>query len=113
MLRPFAAPLAAAARQGLNRGLTALVWALVVIGLGTTGLGLLLAAALMGLSRLMGPLLACSVLGFGLILLAVLITSLRRDRPLAVPPPAPAAPPDQIAFALGFVLARLILARRS
>ena len=114
MLRQLAAPLAAAARDGLNRGLAALVWTLVAVGLGITGFGLLLAVAIMGLSRLTGPLVACGLMGVALVLLALLVTALRHKRPvLAAPPPAPPLAPDHLAFAIGFVLARLILAKGS
>lgn len=112
----LAAPLAAAARDVLGKGVAALVWGGVVFGLLLTGLGLLLAAALIGLSMLIGPLLASGLLGLALILLALLIILLRRGNrlpeahptPLATPvPPPPAAPPlNQLAFMLGFVLAR-------
>jgi hypothetical protein len=133
MLRQLAAPLAAAARDGLNRGLAALVWTLVTVGLGITGLGLLLATAVMGLSRFVGPIMACGLAGLSLVLLALFVTALRRNRapivaprpaeplspaplipsapPSASPPSAPPLAPDQLAFALGFVLARLVLAK--
>lgn len=112
MLRQLAATLTAATRDGLNKGLAALVWTLVAAGLGLTGLGLLLATAVMGLSQLTGPLLACGLIGMGLVFLALLVTTLRRKRPeLPAPPPAPSLAPDHLAFALGFVLARLILTK--
>lgn len=114
MLRQLAAPFTAAARDGLNRGLSALVWTLVAVGLGVTGLGLLLATAVMGLSRLTGPLLACGLVGLGLVLLALLVTTLRRQPPMAPPPlPVFAPTPDELAFTFGFVLARLILGKKS
>lgn len=114
MLRQFTAPLAAAAHDGLNRGLSALVWTLVVLGLGVTGLGLLIAAAVIGLSQLIGPFLTCGLLGLSFVLLALLGTALRRNRPAALPSPhAPIPAPGQLAFALGFVLARLILEKRA
>ena len=113
MLRQLAAPFAAAARDGLNKGLAALVWVLVAIGLGATGLGLLLAALVMGLSLLVGPILACGLMGAALVLLAFAITALRRNRPAEAPiPPAPKDSPEQIAFSLGFALSRMILAGR-
>lgn len=112
MLRHFTAPLAAAARDGLNRGVSALVWALAAAGLAVTGLGFLLAAVLIGLSQLMGPLLACGLMGMVLVTVALLISTRRRNPLAATPPHPPLAPPDQIAFAFGFVLTRLILARR-
>lgn len=112
MLRELAAPIAAAARESLNKGLTALVWTLAALGLGITGVGLLLATTVMVLSLLTGPILACGLMGLGLVLLALLITALRRNRPVPLrAQPAPTATPDQLAFALGFVLARLILAK--
>lgn len=113
MLRQLAAPFAAAARDGLNKGLAALVWTLVAMGLGAVGLGLLLATIVMGLSQLVGPILACGLMGSALVLLAFVITALRRTQPAEEPtPPAAATTPDQIAFALGFALSRLILAGR-
>lgn len=110
MLRQLAAPVTAAAREGLNKGLAALARVFVVAALGAAGAGLLLAAALIGLSLLIGPLLACSVMGLVLVLLAVLIGSLQPKRPVQVTERTFA--PDQLAFAVGFVLARWILSRR-
>ncbi len=115
MLRQLVASLTAAAHNGLNKGLAALVQTLVALGLGVTGIGLLLVATVMGLSRLMGPLLAFGLTGFVLLLLALVIASRRRTQPHAAPQPPTPTPllePDQIAFALGFFLARSILARR-
>lgn len=114
MLRQVAAVLTATARKGLNRGLVALAWAFAAAGLATVGVGLLLAAMLIALLRLMGPLAACGLMGLVLVLAAVLIVARLRPRP-APPPPEmtpPGLTPDQHAFSIGFALARMILARR-
>lgn len=111
MLRHLAASLVAATSDRLNRGRSALVWTLATVGLGSVGLGLMLATVVMELSRLIGPVLACGLLGLGFVLLALLITTLRRSRHATLLPPLPAIPaPEQLAFALGFVLIRRILA---
>jgi hypothetical protein len=64
---------------------------------------MLVAAALIALSRLMGPLLACGLMGLILLLLALLITARLRSRPVAPPPRA--LTPDELAFSIGFALA--------
>lgn len=109
MLREVAAIFKATARKGLNRGLVALAWALAVAGLATVGLGLLLVAMLIALSRLIGPLAACGLMGLVLVLAAVLIAARLRPRPASPPPDLT---PDERAFSIGFALARMILARR-
>ena len=130
MFRLVTAPIAAAARESLNRGLTALVWGGVIVGLIVIGAGFLLAAAFLGLSMLLGPFLASDVLGLGLIVLGLLITLIRRPRALVAPqppvmprpfpaepfPPDPLMPPlatplGQLAFVVGFVAARTLLRR--
>ena len=74
----------------------ALAWALGAAGLATVGLGMLVAAALIALSRLMGPLLACGIMGLTLLLLALLIATRLRSRPVAPTPRA--LSPDELAF---------------
>lgn len=110
MLRQLASPVAAAARDGMNRGIASFARTLLVAGIGAAGTGLLLASALIGLSRLIGPLLACGAMGLGLIVLAALIGSLQHKHPVSVPDHAQVH--DQLAFAFGFVLARWLLAKR-
>lgn len=110
MLRQLAATLAATARQRLNRGLVALAWTLAAAGLATAGLGMLLAAALIALSRIMGPLLACGLIGLILLLLALLIAARLHSRPVAPPPRT--LTPDELAFSIGFALARMVLGKR-
>jgi hypothetical protein len=110
MLRQLAATLAATARQRLNRGLVALAWVLGAAGLATAGLGMLVAAALIALSRLMGPLLACGLMGLILLLLALLIAARLRSRPV-LPPPRTLTP-DELAFSIGFAIARMVLGKR-
>lgn len=101
--------MAATARAGLNRAVKNLAWALVVAGLAMAGLGLLLAAVLIALSQLMGPLLAFGLMGFILLLLAVLIAVLPHARPVSPPPRALA--PDELAFNFGFALGRMFFGR--
>lgn len=125
MFRSVTAPFAAAARESLNRGLTALVWVCVIAGLLIIGAGFLVAAVFLGLSMVFGPVLASILLGLVMIVLALLIATLRRGRPLGEPrlpampqpvPPEPnmtpmAAPLGELAFVVGFVAARTLLRR--
>ncbi len=118
MWRGLSGLLTGAIRNGVDRGLSALVWGLSVgafIGLGMALLGLSL---LLALAHLIGPVLACFLLGLGLLVAAALMIALRR--PASGPAPAPLRPPeppapeptlDEVAFALGFVAARALLRR--
>lgn len=119
MWRGLSGLLTGAIRNGVDRGLSALVWGLSVgafIGLGMALLGMSL---LLALAHLIGPVLACFLLGLGLLVAAALMIALRRPAAGQAPaPPRPPEPPapsepalDEVAFALGFVAARALLRR--
>lgn len=104
-------------RRGLDRGVASLAWAAGLAALLTAGAGMLLAAATLALSHLIGPTLALAAVGLGLVVLAGLVAFLRHRRAGPVLEPVfLAAPPRrdvlaQLAFVLGFTLARGLLRR--
>jgi hypothetical protein len=95
-----------------------------VIGLALlAGLGFLLAAAQMGLARLIGPHLAAMAIGIALLALAGLVLVLMGRKSAPTPPrpaPAPMVAPtalpgpvaDYFGFLIGFVAIRALLRRR-
>ncbi|PTE16143.1 hypothetical protein [Pseudogemmobacter blasticus] len=105
-------------RGTLDRGRSALVWSVLLAALLSAGSALLLTAAVMGLSRLIGPSLAMTAVGLGLIVAAAALALWRRRvRPAG--PFLPARPAvtagyalGQAGFVLGFLMARNLLRRR-
>ena len=118
---PFRARLTIAVQQAVRSALLAGVVGLALLA----GLGFLLAAAQMGLARLIGPPLAALAIGIALLALAglVLMAMGRKTAPvpsIPVPVPTPmvaqtALPgpvADYLGFLIGFVAIRALLRRR-
>lgn len=80
---------------------------------GMVGTGLLMAAAVLGMSRLVGPILALALVGAVFLLAAAALwagSRARRVQPrLAQAEPKEAITEDEAAFAVGFALGRLLL----
>lgn len=117
----LAAPFLGTVRRRFDQSRLALVRGAVVTVLAIIGLGLILAAGLMGLALLIGPILAsCAVGGVLLVvaaLLAVLWKSPRRavlieQQPIILPMGRPIQPLAEVGFVLGFILIRTLLRRR-
>lgn len=118
VLHLLAAPVLGAVRRHLDRSRVALAHAAILLVLGTAGMGLLLAAALMGLAVLMGPILASCVLGVAFLVLAGILAMLWKRPPAqTLDAQKPADPPlgganqplAEIAFLLGFILTRNLM----
>lgn len=134
------APLIAALRQELERGVAAPIRARLTMALqqaarsalwaglmglaALAGIGFLLAAAQMGLARLIGPPLAATAIGIALLALAaVALSRIGRKTAAATAPPASAPPAPQAAlpgpvadylgFLIGFVAIRALLRRHN
>lgn len=99
----LSAHLAQTLRNQRHKGAMALVRAGAAGLLGAVGLGLLTAALLMALAKLIGILWATVVLGVVFVALAALLAPRRKERR-----PSPPAPPplEEIIFTLAFVAAR-------
>jgi hypothetical protein len=116
---PFRARLTIAVQQAVRSALLAGVIGLALLA----GLGFLLAAAQMGLARLIGPPLAALAIGIALLALAGLVLVLMGRKTAPAPPipvPAPIVAPtalpgpvaDYLGFLIGFVAIRALLRRR-
>ena len=87
-------------------------------GLAAIGGGFLVAAGYVALASHYGSLIACVLVGAGLLAVAALLVAIRFARspsavPLAKPaPPPPIEPLAQIAFEVGYGLGRAIFGRR-
>ena len=106
-------PFGRAVRAAFRREAADLLLRLAAVLVGLAGTGLLAAAALIGLARLVGPILAPALIGAALLLLATLLWIVSRRK---APQPLPTAGEEagtitgnEAAFTLGFVLGRALL----
>lgn len=117
---PFRARLTIAVQQAVRSTLLAGVVGLALLA----GIGFLLAAAQMGLARLIGPPLAALAIGIALLALSGLVLVLMRRKtaptlPIPVPVPTPMVAQttlpgpvaDYLGFLIGFVAIRALLRR--
>ncbi|MBD1204417.1 MAG: hypothetical protein H9533_09795 [Rhodobacteraceae bacterium] len=112
-MRVLPRPFGRAVRSAFRREAADLILRLAAVLVGVAGTGLLAAAALIGLARLVGPILAPALIGAALLLLAILLWVASRRKG---PQPQPAAMADtgtitrdEAAFTVGFVLGRVLL----
>jgi hypothetical protein len=103
-----------AAQPYLDMGRSALVKGVTIASLTLVGAGFVLAAAVMGLAWLVGPIAASALTGLAMLSCAILIA--RRPRLQAQTAVPQNAPPLQqhthvaeLSFALGFVFSRVML----
>ena len=108
-------PFGRAVRAAFRREAADLLLRLAAVLVGLAGTGLLAAAALIGLARLVGPILAPALIGAALLLLAILLwIASRRKAPQPLPTAGAEAEAgtitgDEAAFTLGFLLGRALL----
>ena len=86
-------------------------------GLAVLGGGFLVAAGYLALAVQYGSIIACGMMGAGLVDLAALLVAIRFARsntsaPLAAAPPPPIEPLAQTAFEIGYGIGRALFARR-
>ena len=118
MLRPLIPSLRQAAGRYLDRGRSVLARGATIVGLALVGGSLALAAAVMALASLVGPVAACGLAGLSLLSTAVLLARNRRT-PVQPDPVQPSVVLQQhamlveLGFVAGFVLSRAILRRFS
>lgn len=118
MLRLFNPSLRQAAGRYLDRGRSVLVRGATIVGLALVGGGLVLAAAVMALASLVGPVGACGLTGLSLLSTSLLLARKHRT-PVQPDPVQPSVVLQQhamlveLGFVVGFVLSRAILRRFS
>jgi hypothetical protein len=111
--------LGAAARSAFRREAAALTLKLFSVFIGFVGMGLLIAAAVLGMARLVGPILAPALIGVALLSVAAVLWLYRRKparQPSSEAKVAAQTVPGSVtgaeaAFAAGFVLGRLLIRR--
>lgn len=112
---PFLRFLGLAAGSAVRRGSARILVTLSALFVGMVGIGLLAAAAIFGMARLVGPILALALVGAAFLSVAASLWAVNRGRR---PPPRPVQTPpvteeavteSEAAFAFGFALGRLLL----